>query len=62
MKYFIRIAGILLIICAVTALLVAGVNAITKDKIEENNMKKIMCIYLYITESPCCTSDTNTEL
>lgn len=41
MKYYLRIAGMLLVICAITALVVAGVNAITTDKIEENNIKKM---------------------
>lgn len=41
MKYYLRIAGVLFLICALTALVVAGVNAITKDKIAENSMKKM---------------------
>ncbi len=35
-RYILRIAGVLFIICALTALLLSAVNFLTKDKIAEN--------------------------
>lgn len=40
-KYFVRVAGVLFIICSLTALLLSFVNALTKDKIQENAQKKM---------------------
>ncbi|MBE6573050.1 MAG: FMN-binding protein [Ruminococcaceae bacterium] len=40
-KYFVRIAGMLFLICALTALIIAGVNALTKDAIDANNKAKL---------------------
>ncbi len=39
-KYILRLTATLLAICAVVALALAGVNAITKDKIAENKARK----------------------
>lgn len=39
-KYILRLTFTLLLICAVVALALAGVNSITKDKIAENKVKK----------------------
>ncbi len=39
-KYILRLTATLLAICTVVALALAGVNAITKDKIAENKAKK----------------------
>ena len=38
--YFIRIAGVLTLICSVIALMLAVVNAVTKDTIAENTQKE----------------------
>lgn len=41
LKYILRIGGILFIICALTALLLAAVNAVTADKIAANSQAKM---------------------
>lgn len=40
-KYIVKIAGTLLIICACMAFMLAAVNSITADKIEQNNQNDI---------------------
>ena len=40
LMYVLRLAGTLLLICAVTAGLLAGVNAITEGAIQERNAAK----------------------
>jgi electron transport complex protein RnfG len=39
-KYYVKITGVLLLICAVVAGLLAAVNMLTKDRIEEYNLNK----------------------
>lgn len=38
-KYFARIAGVLFVVCTITALLLGAVYGLTKGTIEENNIK-----------------------
>ncbi len=43
--YFLRIAGVLTLICSVVALMLAAVNAVTKNKIAENiNNEKLQAV------------------
>ena len=43
--YFLRIAGVLTLICSVVALMLAAVNAVTKNRIEENtNNEKLRAV------------------
>lgn len=40
-KFYIRVAGVLFVVCAITALLLSAIHGLTKDKIETNAVNKM---------------------